>query len=61
VNNGKSIRFWEDVWVGEVILKLIFPKLYEYSRENCVVSECWDNGEWVMHFARPLSQNEVRQ
>jgi hypothetical protein len=31
VNNGKSVRFWEDVWVREVPLKLIFPKLYEYS------------------------------
>jgi hypothetical protein len=62
VNNGKSVIFWEDVWEGEVPLKLIFPKLYEYSGEqNCLVSECWDSGEWVMDFARPLSQNEARQ
>jgi hypothetical protein len=26
VNNGKIVRFCQDVWVGEVPLKLIFPK-----------------------------------
>jgi hypothetical protein len=62
VNNEKSVTFWEDVWVGEVPLKLIFPKLYEYSGEkDCLMSECWDDGELVMDFARSLSQNDAYQ
>jgi hypothetical protein len=33
VNNGENTQFWEDAWAGGV-LKLSFPKLYEYSRDK---------------------------
>lgn len=45
VNNGKDTLFWEDVWLGEVPLKLIFPQIYTYCRDkNCTVNECWEEG-----------------
>jgi hypothetical protein len=34
VNNGENTLFCEDVWIGEIPLKLSFPQLYEYSREK---------------------------
>jgi hypothetical protein len=56
VHNGENTIFWNDVWRGEVPLKLVFPKLYEYCRnKNCTVSDCWEGGEWRMDFSKPLS------
>jgi hypothetical protein len=61
VNNGKNTLFWEDVWMGELPLKLTFPRLYEYcGAKNCLVSECC-KGEWYMDFRRPLSSSEAAQ
>jgi hypothetical protein len=60
VHNGENTIFWSDVWRGEVPLKLVFPKLYEYCRnKNCTVSDCWDGSEWRMDFSRPLSPVEA--
>ena len=30
VNNGPNTLFWEDTWLGEVPLKTLFPKIYDY-------------------------------
>jgi hypothetical protein len=35
VNSGEDVRFWEDVWVGDVPLKLVFPDLYEQCGRKC--------------------------
>lgn len=52
--------FWEDVWIDRVPLKLTFSRLYEYRRnKDCLVSECYRDGEWIMDFKRPLPQAEV--
>lgn len=62
VNNGENTLFWEDVWLGEVPLKLSFSHLYEYCREKkCLVSECWKDGEWTVDFKRSLSLTEADQ
>jgi hypothetical protein len=51
--------FWEDVWVGEVPLKITSPRLYNLcGKKHYLVSECWEEEEWVMEFRRPLSQQE---
>lgn len=34
VRNGKVIRFWLDVWIGEKSLKEEFPKLYKLAIEK---------------------------
>jgi hypothetical protein len=61
VNNGRNTLLWEDILVGEVPLKLVFPKLFEYCKDkHCTVMNCWE-GEWVMDFARTLSREEGDQ
>lgn len=45
LGKGNKIKFWEDVWLGNLSLKEIFPRLYN-------MSECKDKfieelGEWV--------------
>ena len=62
VNNGKSVRFWEDVWIRPIPLKLVFPKLYDFSyTKNCTVSDYRVGGEWRIPFRRSLGVAEVRQ
>ena len=31
VGNGRGISFWHDIWVGEILLKLKFPRLFDLS------------------------------
>lgn len=62
MGDGKDTSFWEDVWVGETPLKLLFPKLYEYcSKKKCTVQDFWREGEWVINFRRTLSVVEATQ
>jgi hypothetical protein len=45
VNNGKDTLFWEDVWLGEVPLKMNFSQIYSYCADKqCTVSDCWERG-----------------
>ncbi|GJV99906.1 RNA-directed DNA polymerase, eukaryota, reverse transcriptase zinc-binding domain protein [Tanacetum coccineum] len=40
VGNGKTCRFWEDIWVGNTSLKLLFPCVYNLDTDKaCVVAD----------------------
>jgi hypothetical protein len=55
VGNGRKVRFWEDVWLGECPLKLRFNRLYEISREQkWVVAKVLERGEINLSFRRRL-------
>ncbi|GKB88254.1 putative RNA-directed DNA polymerase, eukaryota, reverse transcriptase zinc-binding domain protein [Tanacetum coccineum] len=34
VGNGKTCRFWEDIWVGNTSLKLLFPRVYNLDTDK---------------------------
>jgi len=62
VGNRENIRFWVDTWLGEVALKLIYPKLFTCCRyTDITVSECWIGGEWVIDFRRTFGPAEVEE
>ena len=62
LRNGRNILFWEDVWAGNIPLRLEFPKLYGYCyNKNCLVSDYWKEGEWRLDFSRSLSQADIVQ
>ena len=62
LGNGENILFWEDVWAGNIPLKLEFPKLYDYCyNKNCLVSDCWVEGEWRIELRRSLDMAELLQ
>jgi hypothetical protein len=56
IGNGKLCRFWEDCWLHEVPLKILYGDLYQLVRDpNVFVNECWNNGSWFVDFKRCLS------
>jgi hypothetical protein len=62
VNSGCQTRFWEDVWLGHVPLRLTYPELYNSCDDrNVLVSDCFQLGEWIVHFRRPFGPGEVSQ
>ncbi|KAK2414852.1 hypothetical protein QL285_037392 [Trifolium repens] len=63
VNNGVSTFFWSQVWIGEVALAEVFPRLFSLSREKeAVVSEvCLVNDDpllWNFNWRRRLFKCE---
>lgn len=56
LSNGRDTLSWYDTWVGEIPLKIKFPRLFELAvNKECRVEEIWrmrwgDGGEaWVWH------------
>ena len=46
LGNGKYILLWEDTWVGETPLWLLFPELYGCcANKKATVEDCFDSGE----------------
>ena len=63
VGNGKSIKFWEDRWVGNDSLKNKFPSFFSLCVEKDVsLSWCgfWENSvwEWSLVWRRSLFDRE---
>ncbi|KAK1280259.1 hypothetical protein QJS04_geneDACA017687 [Acorus gramineus] len=64
VGTGDMVRFWQDVWVGDVALLLRFPSIFEIAREKegfvnqfCVGRG--DGGYWDIQVERRLQGDEV--
>jgi hypothetical protein len=55
VHNGEKISFWEDVWLGDVPLKIQFPTLFSFCEYHLVsVADSYDEGEWSIDLRRVL-------
>jgi len=39
VGHGKEIKFWEDRWVGNLVLKIKFPRLFSLSGDKDLLLE----------------------
>ncbi|XP_016194856.1 uncharacterized protein LOC107635806 [Arachis ipaensis] len=64
LENGRTIRFWEDRWLPSGALKDEFPRLFSVSNlTGSVIGDCgfWDGMEWVWTFQwrRELLQWEL--
>jgi hypothetical protein len=49
VGNGATTRFWKDVWVSNLSLESLFPRLFGISvQQDAFVSNMgvWENGVW---------------
>lgn len=55
-----SVLFWEDVWVGDIPLKLEFPSLYEICSEtNVVVRDFWEGDGWNIRSRSALGGEDI--
>lgn len=62
VGNGNNVRFWEEVWVGEVPLKLELPSLYHLCGDKeCLVSDYWEGDGWHITFRRALGDEDMKE
>ncbi len=66
VGKGDEVKFWEDVWVGDLCLKDKFSRLYR-AEENrkCTVADkgVWEGEEWFWRWSwrRSLRGTEEEQ
>ena len=59
IKNGKKIKFWEDIWLGEVPIKVLHPDFYLMcSQPQARVIDYWDGSDWSIAFRRSLSISE---
>ena len=67
IGNGRSTRFWWDIWVGDSKLKDMFPQLFRMATNNsAVVADLWGRqggggGGWEVHFRRPFHDWELEE
>lgn len=55
LGNGKSVRFWEDVWLGDTPIKTQYPNLYNICGDkDWTVGQCCSDGEWEIQLRRSL-------
>jgi len=53
VDDGGTVRFWEDVWLQNSSLKSLYPRLYSLSLDQGkTVGEVgrWEDGRWRFWF-----------
>lgn len=65
MGDGSSVRFWHDLWCGELPLKEISPELYAISRNRDasvieLLSFLGDSYHWNVNFNRLVQDWELR-
>jgi hypothetical protein len=59
IGNGLTVRFWEDVWLGDTSLAQLFPSLYNIvQRKNVLVANVLANTPLNIDFRRVLTGNK---
>ena len=66
VGNGRRVKFWKDIWWGNLALCNSFPSLYAFaSSKKAWVEEFWDTsggeGAWSPRFSKPFNDWEVEE
>ncbi|XP_020102569.1 uncharacterized protein LOC109720094 [Ananas comosus] len=51
LGDGRNIRLWTDIWIGEAPLSTVFPNLFAQTRnKNVKVSQSWSARGWRWRF-----------
>ena len=64
VGNGERMRFWHDVWCGDLPLKVVYPGLFSIAGErdaSVAALMAFRNGalHWEMSFSRNVQDWEM--
>ena len=59
VGDGRRVKFWKDIWCGNIPLCEAFPTLFAFAvSQDAWVADCWDSmgdaGGWYPCFSRPF-------
>ncbi|GJT31998.1 hypothetical protein Tco_0922417 [Tanacetum coccineum] len=56
INNGVSIKFWHDIWIGDSSLSTRFPRLFLLdTHPDFLVRDRWINGSWSWSWSRYIT------
>jgi hypothetical protein len=56
-----KISFWNDLWVGEVPLRVRFPALFQKSYDSDLsIAQAYSEEGWRIPFRRSLDQNDLQ-
>lgn len=62
VGNGRKISLWDDNWLGQGLLKDLFPDIYSLNQQQEVIlHEAWTNQGWNLTFRRLLNDWEIER
>ena len=62
LGNGAQVRFWEDMWLGNMPYKCQYPGLYNIVRKkSAYVSTVLRSNPLNVAFRRSLVDNNLRQ
>jgi hypothetical protein len=57
VGNGENIRFWEDQWLGNTSLAILFWPLYVINEQHGkTIRDIWDGEVLKLSFRRNVSE-----
>ena len=57
VGNGRKVRFWEDHWLGNTSLAILFWPLYVLNEQHGkTISDVWNGEELQLSFRRNVSE-----
>ena len=64
MGDGRRVRFWKDIWCGNIPLCEAFPSLFALAvSQDAWVVDCWDSvgdvGGWIPCFSRSFTDWEV--
>ncbi|RVW34945.1 Transposon TX1 uncharacterized 149 kDa protein [Vitis vinifera] len=62
--DGRRVKFWKDIWCGNIPLSEAFPSLFAFAvSQDAWVADCWDSmgdaGGWHPCFSRSFNDWEL--
>jgi hypothetical protein len=62
IGKGNKIRFWEDQWLGNTSLAIVFWDLYFVcNQQGATIKEVWDGSELKLTFGRVFNSKIIEQ
>lgn len=62
LGDGKKIRFWIDVWIGECPLKITYDNIFKIcEQQNATIREIFDGSNWNLTFRRNYGPREMME
>lgn len=62
VKDGRMVSFWDDPWIGDAPIRVLYPTLYSYcNNKQSTVKECSHGENWTIDFNRSFNAYDWEQ